>query len=80
MGYRIDYPYFLEEVPCLEVVHLEGAYPVGVDHLDAFLVEAYHLVMDHLDAFPEGAYHLVMDHLASLGVVSSLDWRLMVLH
>ena len=57
------------------VVHLEGAYPVGVDHLDAYLVEAYHLVMDHLDASLE-----VVHHLASLGVVSSLDWRLMVLH
>ena len=75
MGYRIDYPYFLEEVPCLEVVHLVGAYPVGVDHLDAYLVEAYHLVMDHLDASLE-----VVHHLASLGVASSLDWRLMVLH
>ena len=75
MGYRIDYPYFLEEVPCLEVVHLEGAYPVEVDHLDAFLVEAHHLVMDHQDASLE-----VVHHLASLGVVSSLDWRLMVLH
>ena len=48
---------------------------MGVDHLDAFLVEAYHLVMDHLDASLE-----VVHHLASLGVVSSLDWRLMVLH
>ena len=75
MGYRIDYPYFLGEAPYLEVSHLEGAYPVGVDHLDAFLVEAYHLVMDHLDASLE-----VVHHLASLGVVSSLDWRLMVLH
>lgn len=75
MGFRIDYPYFLEEAPCLEVVHLEGAYPVEVDHLDAFLVEVHHLVMDHLDASLE-----VVHHLASLGVVSSLDWRLMVLH
>ena len=75
MGFQIDYPYFLGEGPYLEGSHLEGAYPVEVDHLDAFLVEVHHLVMDHLDASLE-----VVHHLASLGVVSSLDWRLMVLH
>lgn len=75
MGFRIDYPYFLGEGPYLEVSHLEGAYPVEVDHLDAFLVEAYHLVMGHLDAFPE-----VVHHLAFPGGVDSSDLRLMVLH
>ena len=75
MGFRIDYPYFLGEAPCLEVSHLEGAYPVEVDHLDAFLVEVHHLVMDHLDASLE-----VVHHLAFPGGVSSSDWRLMVLH
>ena len=75
MGYRIDYPYFLEEAPCLEVGHQVGAYLVGVDRLDAFLVEVHHLVMDHLDASLE-----VVHHLAFLGGVSSFDLRSMVLH
>ena len=67
-GYRIDYPCFLEEAPCLEELHLGDAYLVGVDHLVAFLVEVHHLVMGHLDAFLVEAHHQ-----ASLGVVSSLD-------